>query len=148
MHEILLLLLLLLIIPFIYISNDIPLPSYNPPPIHHSMIFHFLVTPPPTTHPTSALPTTLCLYESVPLPTLSSPTTPASPCTGASNLSETKDLLSHCCQARPSSATYVYGVIDPSRYTPWLVVCTLGELGGQTSLRCSFIMYIAYRALL
>jgi hypothetical protein len=29
-----------------------------------------------------------------------------------------------------------------------LVVCTLGELGGQTSLRCSFIMYIAYRALL
>jgi hypothetical protein len=42
--------LLLLIIPFIYISNDIPLPGY---PLLH-----------PTPHPTSALLPPLCLYLS------------------------------------------------------------------------------------
>jgi hypothetical protein len=41
------------------------------------------------------------------------------------------------CQARPSSATYVYGAMDPSRYIPWLVVYSLRVLGGQASLCCS-----------
>jgi hypothetical protein len=46
-----LLLLLLLIIPFVYISNDIPLPVY------------LCATLP---QPTSALPPSFCLYESAP----------------------------------------------------------------------------------
>jgi hypothetical protein len=54
--------------------------------------------------------------------TLSCPTAPAFPYTGASNLHRTKSLPSHCCQARSSSDTYVSGAIAPSWYTPWLVV--------------------------
>jgi hypothetical protein len=34
----------------------------------------------------------------------------------------TKDLPSHCCWTRPSSATYVSGAIDPSMYIAWLVI--------------------------
>jgi hypothetical protein len=55
-------------------------------------------------------------------PTLSCSTPLTSPYTGASILHMTKSLLSHCCQIRPSSATYVSGTMDPSLYTPWLVV--------------------------
>jgi hypothetical protein len=55
----------------------------------------------------------------------------------ASNLHRIKGLPCHCCQARPSSATYVSGVMDPSLCTPWLVVLSLGELGGPDSLCCS-----------
>jgi hypothetical protein len=45
-------------------------------------------------------------------PTPSCPTAPASPYSGASNLPRTKDLPSHYCWARPSSATYASGAID------------------------------------
>jgi hypothetical protein len=100
-------LLLLLIISFVYISNDISLPSYPS------------VMPPSY----SALSSSFCLYESVPLPTHTLPPhTPSSPYARASNLPGTKGLSSHCCQARPSPATYVSEAIDPSRYTPCLVV--------------------------
>jgi hypothetical protein len=91
------------IIPFIYIL----LPSY----------------PSTNPNPTSALPPLFCLYGVLShLSTLSSTTAPGPPYAGASNLPRTKGLPSHCCQARPSFATYVSGGMDPSRYTPWMVV--------------------------
>ena len=83
-------------------SHDIPLPSY------HS-------TNPPIPHASSPI-TFVCMSVLPYPPTLSKPTTPASPYAGASNLPRTKGLPSHCCQARPSFA------LDPSRYTPCLVV--------------------------
>jgi hypothetical protein len=84
-----------LIILFVYISNDIPFPGY------HST----------NPHPLS----TLSLLWEITSPTtyLSCPTIPASPYTGASNLHSTKGLPFHCCQARPSSTTYVCGVMIP-----------------------------------
>jgi hypothetical protein len=110
----------LLIIPFIYMTYDIPLPSYpstNPPS-------HICPSPSPLpewgcspTHPNSPAPP---LQH---LPTL-----------GHQTSLGPRGLLSRCCQARPSSATFVYGAMDPSRYTPWLVVQTTGELGGQARL--------------
>ena len=45
-------------------------------------------------------------------------TTLASPCTGPSSLHRTKGLPSQGCQTRPSSATYVAGVMDLSMCTP------------------------------
>jgi hypothetical protein len=106
--------LFLLIIPLIYISNDISFPGYPFKPPTPSHICHLL---PP-----------LCLYEGAPPPThppthpLSYSSVPASPYTEASNLQRTKGLPSHCCQARPSSATYTSGAMDRSLYTPQLVV--------------------------
>jgi hypothetical protein len=82
------------------------------------MIFHFLVTHPPIPHPTSVLPLPFAYMRVLPNPpTLSRPTAPAWPYSGASNLPGTKHLPSCCYQARPSSATYVSGAMDPSRYT-------------------------------
>ena len=46
----------------------------------------------------------------------------ASPYSGSSSLHRTKGLPSQLCQIRPSSVTYVYGAIDHSIYTLWLVV--------------------------
>jgi hypothetical protein len=115
-------LLLLLIISFVYISNDISLPSYPPPtpPSHNIPLPSYPSVMPPSY---SALSSSFCLYESVPLPTHTLPPhTPSSPYARASNLPGTKGLSSHCCQARPSPATYVSEAIDPSRYTPCLVV--------------------------
>ena len=83
------------------------------------MISQFPVTPPPTSHPTCALPTPLCLYEGAPPPThtLQPHLSGILVCWG-SNLPGTKGFPSHCCQARASSATYMFGAMDPSRYTP------------------------------
>ena len=93
----------LLIILFIYISNDIPgyssmnlpIPSLLSPLPFVSMrvLIH------PFTHS--------CL---TPL---------SSPYAGISNLNKTKGLPCHCCQARPSSATYVSGIMDLSLYTEY-----------------------------
>jgi hypothetical protein len=94
----------LLIISFIYMSNDSPLPSY------HSNT--------PIPHPPSL--SLFPLWGCSPYP--HSPPALASPFTGASNLPGTKDLPSRCCEVRASSAMYVSGAMDPSRYTPWLVV--------------------------
>jgi hypothetical protein len=38
---------------------------------------------------------------------------------GASRFHKTKDLPSHWCQIRPSSATYVSGTIDTSMNNLW-----------------------------
>jgi hypothetical protein len=46
----------------------------------------------------------------------------AFPYTGASSLHSTKDLSSHWCPTRPSSATYAAEAMGPSMCTPWLVV--------------------------
>ena len=86
------------------------------------MISHFQVTPPQNPHPTStlyALPFASMMV--LPHPTnLSCPTPPASPLHWGITLP--KGYISHCCQARPFSATYVSGVMDSSLYTPWLAV--------------------------
>jgi hypothetical protein len=83
--------------------------------INHSICLHlkwYLTSLLPLPHP-------LCLYEGAsPLPS----TVPASPYAGASNLPRTKGLPFHYCPAKPFSATYVSGAMDPSRYTPWLMV--------------------------
>jgi hypothetical protein len=55
-------------------------------------------------------------------PTLSHPNTPAAPYAGTLSLHKTKAFSSHWCQTRPCSATYVSGAMEPSLYTPWLVV--------------------------
>ena len=73
-------------------------------------------------------PPPLFLYEGAP-PTPFNPSILPYPYTGISNLPDTKGLPSHCCQARPSFATYAYGAIDSSRYTPWLGVQYLGITG-------------------
>lgn len=62
------------------------------------------------------------------LPTRSHPTDPSFSYSGASNLHRTEGLSSHCCQARPSSATCY---LKP--WIPWLVVYTLGALGGPNA---------------
>jgi hypothetical protein len=95
----------LLIIPFVYISNDIALPAY----------------PSTISHPTSALSfLPFAFIRVVPhLPTLSHPTTTASPYAGASNLHRTKSLSSHWCQTGSSSAT------SPLHLEPWIPPCTL-----------------------
>lgn len=75
-----------------------------------------------------------CLYESAPPPTNTLlPHCSILSYAGASSLPWTKGLPSRCCQASPSSATYVSGNINPSRYTPLLVVHTLGKLSVQAS---------------
>jgi hypothetical protein len=111
--------------------------------INHPICLHLKwyptswLPPPPTPHPTIVLPFTW--MGVLPHPsTLSHPTAPASPHTGTSHLPRTnKGLPSHCCQAKPSSATYVSEAMDPSRYTPWLMVWTLEEEGDHASLCCS-----------
>jgi hypothetical protein len=103
----------------------IPLPGY---PLHQ----------PP--HPTSTTPSPLPVWECSPTrlhspaplfqhpPTLEHQT---------SLVPRASPRPSRCCQTRASSATYESGAMDPCRYTPWLVVYSLGELGGQVSLCCS-----------
>lgn len=79
--------------------------------------------PPPTFYFTSALPFPFACMRVFPYPpTFSSPTAPASPYAGASKLPWIKGLPSHCGQSRSSSATYLSGAMDSSRYSPWLVV--------------------------
>ena len=98
---------------FIYISNVIPFLGSTPLGIllphtltHASMsMFHH-----PLTH--SHLPSLAFSY------------------TGASSLHRTKSLSSHSCPTRPSSATYVAGAMSPSMCTLWLVVQSVGALGG------------------
>ena len=70
----------------------------------HQLSFH--IHPPPPF---------ACMRE-LPYPsTQSCHTTPAYPYAEASSPSGTKDLPFHCGQARPSSATYESGAMDPSR---------------------------------
>ena len=103
--------------------------------INHSICLHlkwYLTSQlplhqPPIQHLSSPLPFACVRALSHP-PTLSCPTTPTSPYARESNVPRTKGLPSHCCQARPFSATNVSEAMDPSRYTPWLVVETLGDL--------------------
>jgi hypothetical protein len=120
-------LFLSLIIPFIYISNDIPLPGYphHQPLPSYLIISRFPVTPPPPPPSIPHLPSPLpfaCMRVLPHPPTLSSPTAPSSPYSVESNVPGNKGLPSHCCPARPSSATYVSGDKDAFRSTPWLVV--------------------------
>jgi hypothetical protein len=65
----------------------------------------------------------LCLFEGAPIPTHPFPPHCSSIvlCWGT-NFHSNKGLLSHWCQTKPSSGTYVSGVMDPSLFTPWLVV--------------------------
>jgi hypothetical protein len=92
----------LLIIPFVYISNDSPFPSYpfHNPPSHDISPACYLSTnlPSHVCPPPFPLPVWECSPHS---PTLFCPSVPASPHSGASNLLRTKVLLSRCCQARP-----------------------------------------------
>jgi hypothetical protein len=77
---------------------------------------------PPTQHPHSS-PLPFATMSVLPNPpTLSCPTNPTSTYTGASKLYKTKGLPTHWCQIRQSSAAQVSGAMDPSLYTPWLVV--------------------------
>ena len=67
-----------------------------------------------------------CFYEGFLPPTQPVlPPCPGIPIQRASNLHRTKCLSSHWCSTRPSSATYVAGVMGPSMYTLWLVVWSL-----------------------
>jgi len=73
-----------------------------------------------------------CVYGSALKPTtISCLSVAVYPNTGVSTLSGTKSLSHHWHQARPSSATYVSGAMDLSRYS------LVGERGCQASLCCS-----------
>ena len=88
------------------------------------MISSFLITPPQPPHPISAL-SSLPFASTRVLPqllTLSHPTAPTFPYARASSLHRIKALPSHSCQTRLAPATYVFGAMDPSLCTPWLVV--------------------------
>ena len=65
------------------------------------------------------------------LPTL------VSPYAGASSLHRIKGLLSHWSQKHSSYAAYITIVMDPSVYTRWLMVYSLGTLHGLVSWYCS-----------
>ena len=88
----------LLIILFIYISNDTPLPG-NPSTKPHPI--------PP--HP-SLVP--LCVGSSI---------HPLLPHYSSIPLHWGSSLPSHWCQARPSTVTYISGILAPSMYTLCLV---------------------------
>jgi len=79
-------------------------------------------------HPISAQ---LCLYDSVPPPTHThSHLTPlGSPFGGATGLRVVNGLLPHGCHVSHSSSTQLPRTIDPSLYTLWLVVLSLGAGG-------------------
>ena len=102
-------LFILLDILFIYISNVIPFPDFSP----RNTLSH--------------LPHS-CFYQGVP-PTIH-PLLPPHTHTGASSLHRTKDLFSHWCQTRPSSAAYMSGAMGHTMCTPLLVVQTLKALVG------------------
>jgi hypothetical protein len=61
------------------------------------------------------------------------------------SLQRTKGLSCHWCLTRPSSATCAAGALDPSMYTPWLVVWSLGALwvggGGSDWLVLLFFLW-------
>jgi hypothetical protein len=87
------------------------------------MISPFWVSPPQTPHP---IPPSLCLYESAPPTT--QPLLPhhsSIPLCWGIKPPQDKDLPSHWCQIRPSSATYAAGAISPSKFlfgwwfSPW-----------------------------
>jgi hypothetical protein len=102
------LLFILLIIPFVYISNEIPIPGQS----STKPLSHICFSP----LPFAARRLLPHWY------TFSCPTVPTSPYTGASNQHRTKGLPSYWCQTRQSSATYVSVAVNSSLYTPWLVV--------------------------
>jgi hypothetical protein len=54
-----------------------------------------------------------------------------------SSLHRTKDLSSHWCLRRPSSAIYAAGAMSPSMCTPWLEVYSLRALGALVVWYCS-----------
>ena len=100
------------------------------------MIYHFLVTSPITPQTTSAFPTPLsCIsmlhtHQPSPALLLQHPTLGHQPSTG---LRASPPLLS-------GQAIFCYnvsGAIDPSLYTPQIVVGSLGTLGGPGSRCCS-----------
>ena len=117
--------LFLLIIPFIYISNDIPLPTY-PSTAHH---------------PTKTFcPFTFASMTVLPHPlTLSCPTTLVSSYAGASNLHRSNSVSFHWYQTLKSSATHVSGAMDSSLYTPWLVSSPLEYWVVETSDTVLFV---------
>ena len=90
---------LFVFILFIYISNVTPFPEFpsrNPYPI----------LPPPVSMRVLKHPYTHSHFPSL-----------AFPYTGAWRLPRTKDLSSHWCPTRPSSATYMVGAMGPSMCT-------------------------------
>jgi hypothetical protein len=83
---------------------------------------------PPTENPLSLSPSP-CFYDGIPCP----PTHFFLPIlkflyTGASSLQRNKDLSSHGCLTRPSSATYAAGAMGPSMCTPWFNPWELWEV--------------------
>ena len=97
---------------FIYISNFIPFPSF---PSENTL-----------THP----------YSVAHQPTYSHFPVLAVPYTGASSLLRTKGPSSKRCPTRPFSATYAAGAVGPYICTLWLVIYSLGTLGGLVDWYC------------
>jgi hypothetical protein len=95
------------------------------------MLFPFPVSPSaiPLSHP----PPTASMRV-LPHPPL--PHCPGIPLHWASSLHSTKDHSFHWCPTRPSSATYATGVTGASMCTLWLVVKSLGALGGLVGWYC------------
>ena len=88
-------------IPFVYISNDIPVTSSTKLPIPHppsTLLFFCMRVLPPPTHTLPHYLSSINLHWGIQRP-------------------QDQGL-----QARPSFATYVFGASDLSRYTPWLMV--------------------------
>ena len=93
-------------------------------PLFYLFTFHMLspfpVSPPQTISRIGLPPP--CFYTGAsPL----APHHPSSPLCwdGTSGLHKTKSLPSHCCQIKPSLATYaIYGAMGPSMFTLWPVV--------------------------
>jgi hypothetical protein len=61
----------------------------------------------------------------------------AFPYPGSSSLHRSKGLPFQWCLTRPSSATYPARIMVPSMCTLWLVVQSLGALGGLVGWYCS-----------
>ena len=67
----------------------------------------------------------------------------AFPYTGALISLRPKGCSSHLCPTRPSSATYAAIAMDTFMCTPWLVVQSLGALGGLAYGHCCFLYGVA-----
>ena len=111
----------LLIIQFVYISNDIPLPSY----------------PSTNPHPTALSPPSRCIPESAhppqsPTPQLQHPPTQGHQTSTGPRASPPIDVR----QGHPS-ATYFSGAMGPSLHTPWFdeLVISPGFSGHFTKTR-------------
>jgi hypothetical protein len=99
----------------------------------------FLVSPPQTPHHTPTLLLRGCSFSYSPTPAWAPSHSPYSGVSGL-RLQRTKDLPSHWCQIRPSSATYTAGAVDPPIYTLWLMVFVPGSSGGGGGLSNSSIL--------